>query len=136
LKKKGCPQSMDELDFSIKCYELHMVMRQNDMKFIHTLNKFRTMSHTQININMLNNTYLCTRPYDSKIPHLFFTNKSTCAHSDFFWIFMTLWPSFVCIPNIKCVCLNSLQYSNFHVDEHVIHEMKKLTTFANWELLV
>lgn len=73
---------MDELDFSIKCYELHMVMRQNDMKFIHTLNKFRTMSHTQNDINMLNNTCLQTPPNDSKIPHLFFTNKSTYAHSD------------------------------------------------------
>jgi hypothetical protein len=36
----------------------------------------------------------------------------------------------------KMYLLNSLQYSNFHVDEHVIQEMKKLTTFANWELLV
>jgi hypothetical protein len=41
-----------------KCYELHMVMHQSDMKFIHTLNKFRTSSHTQIVINTLNNTCL------------------------------------------------------------------------------
>jgi hypothetical protein len=31
----------------IKCYEVHMVMRQNDMEFIHTLNKFRIASHTK-----------------------------------------------------------------------------------------
>jgi hypothetical protein len=55
-RKKKCPQSMDELDFSIKCYELHMVMHQNDMKIIHTLNKFRMMFHTQIDINMFRNT--------------------------------------------------------------------------------
>jgi hypothetical protein len=42
---------------------------------------------------------------------------------------MTLWPK-------KKNLLNSLKYSNFHVDEHVIQEMKKLTTFATWELLV
>jgi hypothetical protein len=73
---------MDELDFSIKCYELCMIMHQNDMKFIHTLNKFRMTFHTQIDINMLNNTCLQTPPNDSKIPHLFSTNKSTYAHSD------------------------------------------------------
>jgi hypothetical protein len=59
-----------------------MIMHQNDMKFIHTLNKFRTTSHTQIDINMLNNTCLQTPPNDSKIPHLFSTNKSTYVHSD------------------------------------------------------
>jgi hypothetical protein len=73
---------MYELDFSIKCYELHMVMCQNDMKFIHKLNKFKTTSHTQIDINMLNNTCLRTPSNDSKISHLFFTNRPTYAHSD------------------------------------------------------
>jgi hypothetical protein len=39
-------------------------------------------SPTQTNINILNNTCLRTPPIDSKIPHLFFTNKSTYVHSD------------------------------------------------------
>lgn len=58
-------------------------MNQNDMESICIFNKFKTTFHTHIDINMLKNTCLKTPPNDSKISHLFNTNKSTYnAHND------------------------------------------------------
>jgi hypothetical protein len=58
-------------------------MCQNDMEFIRAITKFKTTFHTHIDINMLKITCLKTPPNDSKISHLFNTNKSTYnAHND------------------------------------------------------
>jgi hypothetical protein len=55
----------------IKCYEVHMVMHQNDMKFIHSFNRFKTIHNTQININTLNNACLLEQMATKE--HIYFT---------------------------------------------------------------
>jgi hypothetical protein len=60
---------------------LHMVICQNDREFVHMLIRFRRTSYTQLNVNSLQNTCLQTPPAISKIPHLFYINK-TCSHND------------------------------------------------------
>lgn len=56
----------------IKCYELHMVICQNDREFVHMLIRFRITSYTQISINTLKNTCLQTPPNNPKY-HIYFT---------------------------------------------------------------
>jgi hypothetical protein len=58
-----------------------MVICQNDKEFVHMLIRFKITSYTQISINTLKNTCLQTPPNNSKIPHLFYINK-TYSHND------------------------------------------------------
>ncbi len=67
---------------NIKCYELKQVMRQNDINFINTLNRFRTTSQTFENINFINKTCFKAQPMDNTLPYLFYTNDKTTTHNN------------------------------------------------------
>jgi hypothetical protein len=66
----------------IKCYELNIVMRQNNLMFINILNRFRKAIHTVKDIDIINSLCLKEPPKGSKIPYLFYTNKKVMAHND------------------------------------------------------
>ncbi len=59
----------------IQCYKLNKVMRQFDMVFIQTLNKFRTTTKNTKDIEFINS--ICNRqpPNDFTIPYLYYRNK-------------------------------------------------------------
>jgi hypothetical protein len=42
---------------NVKCYELHKIMRQNDVHFINILNRFQIASQTIENIHFMNNFF-------------------------------------------------------------------------------
>ncbi len=55
---------------NVKCYELHKIMKQNDVHFINILNRFQTTSQTNEKIHFMNNFYL--RPPSTHY-HIYFT---------------------------------------------------------------
>ncbi len=65
----------------VQCYELHQVMWQNDIDFIHVLNSFQTRTQTIKDISYINN--ICLKPtwLYNVLPYLFYTNIKTNAHN-------------------------------------------------------
>jgi hypothetical protein len=66
---------------NVKCYELHKIIRQNDVHFINIVNRFQIASQTNEDIHFMTN--FCLRPplMDNTLPHLFYTNLKTIAHN-------------------------------------------------------
>ena len=84
---KNTNESMDDLaeDFwlnKIKCYELNQVMRQSDQQFIDILNRFRTATQTQNDIDIVNSQCVRNPPRDPKFPHLFYKNEPRLQHNE------------------------------------------------------
>jgi hypothetical protein len=70
----------------VKCYELHQVMQQNDIDFIHVLNRFQIATQTTKDISYINNICLKPTPLNGVLLYLFYTNTKTIAHNNFFLI--------------------------------------------------
>jgi hypothetical protein len=68
-------------EIKIKCYELIVIMCQNDIKSNNILNWFQATTQTNINIGVINN--LCSwSPLDTLVMlFLFYTNKETIGHN-------------------------------------------------------
>jgi hypothetical protein len=66
----------------INCYDVNIVMRQNDLMFINVLSEFRWVIHTIEDIDTTNNLCLKGPPKDLTIIYLFHTNKKVIAHND------------------------------------------------------
>jgi hypothetical protein len=89
----------------VKCYQLKKVMRQSDLKFIETLNRFRTSTQTLADIHFINNECFRQPPKSLTIPYLFYTNKHVAKHNE--KVFNdTIGPTFTFqatdIPNSSC----------------------------------
>jgi hypothetical protein len=56
-------------------------MRQDDIKFINILNRFRIASQIIENIKCMNNNCLKTPPMDNTLARLFYTNVKTIMHN-------------------------------------------------------
>jgi hypothetical protein len=65
---------------NVKCYELHKIMRQNDVHVINILNRFQIASQTNENLHFVNNLCLKPPPMDNTSPHLFYANLKIIAH--------------------------------------------------------
>jgi hypothetical protein len=66
--------------YHVKCYELHQVVRQNNINFIHVLNWFRTATHPIKDISYINNICLKLKPLYNVLPYLFLIkNKKKCT---------------------------------------------------------
>jgi hypothetical protein len=66
----------------VKCYELHQVMWQNDIDFIHVFNKFQTITQTIEDISYINNICLKPTPLDNVLLYLFYINVKPNAHNN------------------------------------------------------
>lgn len=64
-----------------KCYELHQVMWQNDIGFIHVFNRFWIATQTTEDISNINNICLKPTPLNSVLPYLFYTNTPKKMHN-------------------------------------------------------
>jgi hypothetical protein len=69
-----------------KCYELHQVMWQNNIGFIHVLNRFWIATQTTEDISYINN--ICLKPtlLNSVLPYLFYTNTPKKMHNINFFL--------------------------------------------------
>ncbi len=68
----------------MKCYELHQVMQQNDIDFIHVFNRFQIARQTIKDISYINNICPKPTPLNDFLLYLFYINTKTNAHNYFF----------------------------------------------------
>jgi hypothetical protein len=66
----------------VKCYELHMSMRQRDKDFIRVLNKMRLNEQSNDDIEYINNHCYRSPPIDPLFPYLFYKNKDVQRHNE------------------------------------------------------
>ncbi len=78
----------------VQCYKLNKVMKQFDMVFIQTLNKFHTITKNTKDIEFINSICNQQPPNDFTIPYLFYKNK-TCAKNSENVFTNTLGPTFI-----------------------------------------
>jgi len=69
----------------VKCYELHQVMWQNDIDFIHVFNKFQTTTQTIEEISYINNICLKPTPLDNVLLYFFYINVNWMHIIIIFW---------------------------------------------------
>jgi hypothetical protein len=66
----------------VKCYELHMSMRQRDKDFITVLNKMRLNEQSNDDIEYINSHCYRSPPIDPLFPYLFYKNKDVQRHNE------------------------------------------------------
>jgi hypothetical protein len=67
---------------NVKCYELHKIMRQNDVHFINIFDRFQTASPTNEDIHFMNDFYLKPPSMYNTLLHLLYTNFKTNSHNN------------------------------------------------------
>jgi len=67
---------------NIKYYELKQVMHRHVEQFINILNQFWTITHSQFDIDTINNQCFHTPPKDPKLPYLFYANEARLKHNE------------------------------------------------------
>jgi hypothetical protein len=92
-------------EIKIKCYELIVVMCQNDIKSNNILNWFQATTKTNINIDVINNLCLWSQLNTLVMPYLFYINKETIGHN-FKFFFSKI--------QVKHICLKQLIYNIMH----------------------
>jgi hypothetical protein len=66
----------------VKCYQLHITMRQKNIDFIRILNKMRLNKQSDEDIEYINAHYYRAAPIDPLFPYLFYRNKDVNEHND------------------------------------------------------
>ncbi len=66
----------------VKCYELHMTMRQKNLDFIRILKKLRLNKQSDEDIEYINAHCYRAAPIDPLFPYLFYRNKDVNEHND------------------------------------------------------
>ncbi len=66
----------------VKCYKLNKVVRQFDMVFLQTLNKFCIATKNGKDIEFINSNCNRQPPNDFTIPYLFYRNKVVQKHNE------------------------------------------------------
>ena len=66
----------------VKCYQLHITMRQKNIDFIRILNKMRLNKQSDEDIEYINAHCYRAAPIDPLFPYLFYRNKDVNEHND------------------------------------------------------
>jgi len=111
---------------NVQCYEINKIMRQSNMVFIQTLNKFYNATKNTKDIEFINS--ICNRqsPNDFTIPYLFYINELVKKHNENVFI-NTLSPMFI----FKAMDINHQSCPPFYKLSNDLSEIASLHSTIN-----